>query len=55
MLVEHAEPMNYKEAMESPESEKWLEAMKSKIGSMCNNKVWTLVDIPDGHKIVENK
>ena len=29
MLVEHDEPANYKEAMEGPESEKWLEAMKS--------------------------
>ncbi|KAM0914498.1 hypothetical protein ACQ4PT_011485 [Festuca glaucescens] len=55
MLIEHGEPTNYKEAIEGPESEKWLEAMKSKIVSMHNNKVWTLVDIPDGHKAIENK
>jgi hypothetical protein len=55
LLVEHDEPANYKEAMEGPESEEWLEAMKSEIGSMYDNKVWTLVDIPDGRKAVENK
>ena len=39
--------MNYEEAMMSPDSDKWLEAMKSEIGSMYENKVWTLVDWPD--------
>ena len=46
MLLDHDEPMNYEEAMTSPDSDKWLEAMKSKIGSMYENKVWTLVDLP---------
>jgi hypothetical protein len=32
-----------------------MKAMKSEIGSMYDNKVWTLVDIPDGRKAVENK
>ena len=41
--------------MIGPESEKWLEAMKSKIRSMYDNQVWTLVDIPDGRRAVENK
>jgi hypothetical protein len=49
------EPATYKETMESPESEKWLKAMKSEIGSMYDNKVWTLVDIPEGRKAVEKK
>ena len=34
MLLDHDEPTNYEEAMMSPDSAKWLEAMKSKIGSM---------------------
>src|SRR3954469_22131705 len=29
--------------------------MKSEIGSMYENQVWTLVDLPDGRKAVENK
>src|ERR1041385_8339264 len=47
--------MSYKEAMEGPESEKWLESMKSKIDSMYNNKVCTLVDILEDRKALENK
>ena len=34
MLLDHDEPTNYEEAMVSPDSAKWLEAMKSEIGSM---------------------
>ena len=45
MLLDHDEPTNYEEAMMSPDSDKWLEAMKSEIGSMYENKVWTLVDL----------
>ena len=39
----------------SPDSDKWLEAMKSEIGSMYENKVWTLVDLPDDQRPIENK
>jgi hypothetical protein len=41
--------------MEGPESEKWLEDMKSEIRSMYDNQVWTLVDIPSDRKAIENK
>ena len=34
MLLDHDEPTNYEEAMMSPVSTKWLEAMKSEMGSM---------------------
>ena len=46
MLLDHDEPTNYEEAKMSPNSTKRLEAMKSKMGSMYENKVWTLVDLP---------
>ena len=55
MLLDHGEPTNYEQAMMSPDSDKWLEAMKSKIGSMYENKVWTLVDLPDDRQAIENK
>ena len=45
MLLDHDEPMNYEEAMKSPDSDRWLEAMKSEIESMYENKVWTLVGL----------
>ena len=37
------------------DSNKWLGAMKSEIGSMYENKVWTLVDLPDERQAIENK
>ena len=47
--------MNYEEAMMSPDSEKWLKAIKSEIGSTYENKVWTLVDLPDDRQAIKNK
>ena len=47
MLLDHDEPTNYEEAMMSPDFDKWLESMKSEIGSMYENKVWTLIDLSD--------
>ena len=44
MLSDHGKPTNYEEAMMSPDSDKWLEAMKSEIGSMLRTKYglwWT--------------
>ena len=53
--LETYQPTNYEEAMMSPDSAKWLEAMKSEMGSMYENKVWTLVDLPDNRQAIENK
>ena len=55
MLLDHDEPTNYEEAIVSPNSAKWLEAMKSEMGSMYENKVWTLVDMLDDRRAIENK
>ena len=44
MLLDHDKPTNYEEAMMSPDSAKWFEAMKSEIGSMYQKKYglwWT--------------
>ena len=55
MLLDHDEPTNYEEAMMSPDSAKWLETMKSEMGSMYENKVWTLIDLPDDRRVIKNK
>ena len=52
MLLDHDEPTNYEEAMMSPDSAKWLEAMKSETGSMYENEVWTLVEFPDDRQAI---
>ena len=38
-----------------PDSEKWLLAMKSKMQSMYDNQVWTLIDPPDAVKTIGSK
>ena len=55
MLLDHDEPTNYEEAMMSPDSVKWLEAMKSEMRSMYKNKVWTLIDLPKDRRAIEIK
>ena len=55
MLLDNDEPTSYGEAMMGPDSDKWLEAMKSEMGSMYENKVWTLVVLPNDRQAIENK
>ena len=52
MLLDHDAPTNYEEAMMSPDSAKWHEAMKSEMGSMYENKVWNLVDLCDDWQVL---
>ncbi|KAI5403230.1 hypothetical protein KIW84_050707 [Lathyrus oleraceus] len=39
LLMDQDEPVTYQEAITGPESEKWLEAMKSEMDSMYTNQV----------------
>ena len=55
MLLDHDEPTNYEEAMMSLDFAKWFEAMKSEIWSMYENKVWTLVELPDDQQAMLNE
>ena len=47
MFLDNNEPTSYGEAMVGPDSDEWLEAIKSERGSM------TLAEQLDGHKAVE--
>ena len=53
MLLDNNEPTSYGEAMVGPNSDKWLEAMKSEIVSIYQNKAWTLMDLPDDRQSIE--
>src|SRR3954466_1901391 len=55
MVDEIDDPVTYEEAAMSPDSNKWLEAMKFEMESMYENQVWNLVDLPHDRKVVENK
>ena len=37
--------MTYEKVMDSPDSDKWFEAMKSEMQSMYEHQVWNLVDL----------
>ncbi|KAG8472968.1 hypothetical protein CXB51_034877 [Gossypium anomalum] len=50
LLIDQDEPRTYQEVVASPDSKKWLEAMRSEMDSMYENQVWTLVDPPEGVK-----
>ena len=53
MLLDNNEPTSYGEAMVGPDSDRWLEAIKSERGSMYENKAWTLVVLPDDRQAIE--
>ena len=55
MLLDNSEPTSYEEAMMGPDSNKWLGAMKSEKGSMYENQVYTLGDLPVERQAVEYK
>lgn len=46
------DPATYSQAMKSEDSDKWIDAMFDEMKSMATNKVWELVDLPEGHKKV---
>jgi hypothetical protein len=46
------DPTSYEEAMRSPHSSKWREAMKDEMRSMSANQVWKLEEFPKGGKTV---
>ena len=54
MLLDNNEPASYGKVMVGPDSNKWLEAMKYEVGSMYDNKVWTLEVFPEGRKAIQN-
>ena len=46
-LGENDDPITFKEAMESPNKDKWMMAMEDELASMSNNKVWDLIERSD--------
>ena len=46
----NTEPLNYAEALHDKDADMWVVAMKSEMESMYSNKVWDLVEPPEGVK-----
>jgi hypothetical protein len=55
LLLDNDEPTTYVEAMMDLDSEKWQVTMRSKIDSMGENQVSSLVDPPDVVRPIECK
>ena len=49
------EPTTYKEAVESPENEKWKTAMQSEYDSLMKNETWKLVKLPENRDAIGSK
>ena len=54
-LTIHREPATYEEAVNSPDSTKWSEAMESEMRSLNDNDVWDVVPLPNGKQVVGSK
>ena len=55
LVVDTEDPLTYEEAIQRKDSKAWQEAMESEMQSMHENKVWILVDLPEGKKAIQNK
>ena len=49
------EPETVQEALNSPQNKLWQKAMKTEYDSLINNGVFRLVELPEGHNVVDNK
>ena len=44
------DPINFRQAMQTPNAQKWIDAMNEEYKSMQDNQVWDLVPLPEGTK-----
>lgn len=49
------EPVNYNDAVNCEQKEKWLSAMTDEFNSLIQNKTWTLVEKPINASVIDNK
>ena len=45
-------PLSYKEAICSPDSREWHQAMSEEIGNLTQQNTWELVPLPKGRKAI---
>lgn len=46
------DPVTFQEAVSNPQKDLWMDAMREEMQSMQHNKVWELVELPEGCKPV---
>ena len=45
-------PISFSQAIGYSDYDKWIDAMNDELKSMDQNKVWELVELPEGYKVV---
>ena len=55
MIASTKLPKTYSQAVKSENSSEWMEAMEKEMESMKNNKVYTVVQLPEGKKVVGSR
>jgi hypothetical protein len=47
--------VSFSQAIEGNDSVRWIDAMNDELKSMDQNKVWDIVELPEGYKTVRSK
>jgi len=55
MLAEIKIPNNFKEVVESSDHQQWEQTMCEELNSLKKNKTWQLIELPEGHRTIQNK
>lgn len=54
-VQEDLEPTNFREAMKSRDSDKWLHAMEEEMEAFKETDTWDLVHLPPGKHVIDNR
>ena len=54
-ISQRVEPLTYRQAVESPNSMQWKQAMKREMSSLKDNNTWDLMDLSRGQKVLKGK
>src|SRR5437773_126246 len=54
-ISQGVEPLTYRQAVESPNSMQWKEAMEREMSSLKDNNTWDLVDLPPGQTALRGR
>lgn len=49
------EPSTYEEAVNGPDADKWIPAIREEYDSLMTNRTWTLCELPNGREAIKGK
>ena len=53
--AKYHDPTTYWEAMASEQADEWCDVCQYEMDALAKNGMWTLVDLPQGHKAIKSK